>query len=281
MTDSAPEADALIPQGALAAVLTPAPLDRTLDYLAPPGGVHPGDWVEVRIGPRPVVAVVWGPGEGGFPIEKAKPILRALDLPPMPRATRDFLDRAADYTLTERGMMLRLATRAPGLREGPGARRVVRLGPAKPSRLTPARARVLETAEASPDAAWSPAELAREAGVSSAVVGGLVKAGALLEGHAPRAAPFPRLDPSRPARKLSAAQAAAAIATMVCVFAWLPSGLMSRTLALTPQPRERRWQSRAAVLPKPGARTHRASPVCHETLRSGPADRRCAGETRY
>ncbi|MEM1313658.1 MAG: primosomal protein N', partial [Pseudomonadota bacterium] len=198
-------------------MLTPAPLDKTLDYLAPPGGVSPGDWVEVRIGPRPVVAVVWGPGEGGFPIEKAKPILRALDLPPMPRPTRDFLDRAADYTLTERGMMLRLATRAPGLRDGPGERRVLRLGPARPARMTPARARVLETAEAAPETAWGPADLAREAGVSPAVVGGLVKAGALIEGAAPRDAPFPRLEPSRPSRRLSDAQAAAAEALKTAV----------------------------------------------------------------
>ncbi|MEO0682530.1 MAG: primosomal protein N' [Pseudomonadota bacterium] len=213
------EAGDVIPEGALAAVLTPAPLDRTLDYLAPAGGVAAGDWVEVRIGPRPVVGVVWGPGEGGFPIEKAKPILRALDLPPMPSATRAFLDRAADYTLTERGMMLRLATRAPGLRDGPGERRVVRLGPAaaRPARMTPARERVLETAEASPETAWGPAELAREAGVSTAVVQGLVKAGALLEGAAPRDAPFPRLDPSRPARRLSEAQAEAAAALSASV----------------------------------------------------------------
>ena len=40
---------------------------------------------------------------------------------------REFLARAADYTLTPLPAMLRLATRAPGLGEPPAARPLLRL----------------------------------------------------------------------------------------------------------------------------------------------------------
>ena len=47
------------PEGTPVAVLVPIPVDRTLDYLAPPGGCAPGDWLEVEIGPRAMVALCW------------------------------------------------------------------------------------------------------------------------------------------------------------------------------------------------------------------------------
>ncbi len=57
--------DAFAP-GELVGVLTTQPLDRLLDYRAPEGGCAAGDFVEVPLGPRRVLGVVWGPGEGDF-----------------------------------------------------------------------------------------------------------------------------------------------------------------------------------------------------------------------
>ena len=53
-------------------------------------------------------------------------------------------------------------------------------------------------------------ELAHLAGVTTQVVKGLVKTGALIEAEVPRDQPFPRLDPARPGKALSEAQTAAA-----------------------------------------------------------------------
>ena len=117
MTDSGAdfeEGERPFAQGDLIAVLAPMPFDRTLDYLAPDGGVGPGDWVEVQVGPRAMMGVVWGEGSGDFPIAKVRPAVRRLDLPPMAAPMRDFIRRVADYTLTDLGLVLRLATRAPG-----------------------------------------------------------------------------------------------------------------------------------------------------------------------
>jgi len=53
-------------EGALIGVLTTQPLDRVLDYRAPEGGCHLGAFVEVPLGPRKVLGVVWGPGQGDY-----------------------------------------------------------------------------------------------------------------------------------------------------------------------------------------------------------------------
>ena len=101
-------------EGALVGVLTAQPLDRVLDYKAPEGGCFLGAFVEVPLGPRKVLGVVWGPGRGDWDIKKVRSVLRVLDVAPMRSEMRAFLQKAADYTLTPMTAMLRLATRAPG-----------------------------------------------------------------------------------------------------------------------------------------------------------------------
>ena len=199
-------------EGALVAVLTAQPLGGTLDYRAPEGGVATGDFVEVPLGPRRILGVVWGPGEGGFDLEKARAVQRVLDLAPMRAELRAFLARAAAYTLTPLPAMLRLATRAPGLADPPGAQKVYRPSGVAPARLTDARARVLEVLRAHGGAGFGLRDLSDLAGVSASVIKGLVAQGALIEERAPRDAPYPWLDPDLPARALTGDQARAAAA---------------------------------------------------------------------
>ncbi|MCT8329964.1 primosomal protein N' [Albidovulum sediminis] len=197
-------------EGALVAVLTTEPLGRALDYRAPAGGCFAGAFVEVPLGPRLVLGVVWGPGEGGFDPTKIRPVTRVLDAAPMGGAMRVFLERAADYTLTPMPAMLRLATRAPGLADPPGPRKVYRKGWAAPDRLTDARARVMAVLDDYGGAAFTLGELAGLAGVGSGVVKGLVKQGVVAEEEAPRDLPYPRLDPDLAGKALAEDQAAAA-----------------------------------------------------------------------
>ena len=205
-------ADAQFEEGARVAVLTTEPLGRLLDYRAPAGGCSAGDFVEVPLGPRRVPGVVWGPGEGGFDAAKLRAVARVLDAAPMREEMRIFLMRAADYTLTPLDAMLRLATRAPGLGETPGLRRVYRLGRETPGRMTEARTRVIGVLRDYGGAAFQLGELAALAGVGTGVIKGLVAAGAILEEAAPRDLPYPRLDPGLPGKTLDADQAAAAAA---------------------------------------------------------------------
>ncbi len=177
-------------------VLTTEPLGRVLDYRAPEGGCETGDFVEVPLGPRKVLGVVWGPAVGGYDPAKLRAVYRVLDAPPMRDEMRAFLIRAADYTLTPLPAMLRLATRAPGLGDPPSMRRIYRLGDGAPPRATEARTKVLEVLRYYGGAGLTLAELAAEAGVTTSVIKGLVTSGAVIEADAPRDVPFPPLDPS-------------------------------------------------------------------------------------
>lgn len=193
----------------IVAVLTADLPDRLLDYRAP-AGLAEGALVVVPLGPRRVLGAVWGPGSGGVAPGRLRDIHAVPDLPPLAPEMRQFLDRAADYTLNPPGTMLRLATRAPGLADPPAPRRVLGPGPAAPEPLTPARARVLRVLREHGGMPMAPSELAAAAGVSASVLKGLVAQGALVEQTAPRDRPFPALDPARPGHDLSPDQARAA-----------------------------------------------------------------------
>ena len=188
------------PEGALVGVLTTEPLGRVLDYHAPEGGCGDGDFVEVPLGPRKVLGVVWGPGQGGYDAAKIRSVYRVLDAAPMRAELRLFLSRVADYTLTPLPQMLRLATRAPGLGDPPAMRRIYRLGGTVPNTLTEARHRVVEVLRGTGGAALTLGELAEAAACGAGVIKGLVKLGVVVEAEAPRDLPFARLDPKGGAR---------------------------------------------------------------------------------
>ena len=213
-------------EGARVAVLTTQPLDRILTYRAPEGGCWQGAFVEVPLGPRKVMGVIWGRGETGFDAAKLRAVARVLDVAPMRREMAEFLTRVGDYTLTPMPQMLRLATRAPGLTDPPSMRKVYRLGHVRPERLTEARTRVLEVLESYGGLAFTLGELAEAAGVTSSVVKGLVKLGAVAEEQSPRDLPYPRLDAGAPGKPLTGDQAAAAEALR----AGLRSGSYGTTL---------------------------------------------------
>ncbi len=204
-------------EGTPCGVLTAEPLGRVLDYLAPEGGAWIGAFVEVPLGPRRVVGVIWGAAEGSFPITKLRSIIRVLDAVPMGAELRAFLARVAEYTLTPLPAMLRLATRVPDLGSGPATRKLLFRSDTPPARMTEAREKVLAVFDGFGGAGLTPGEVAQAAGVSSGVVRALVKSGALLEREALRDQPYPRLDPSREGPNLTPdqARAAAVLATGV------------------------------------------------------------------
>ncbi|WP_395665266.1 primosomal protein N' [Methylocella sp.] len=190
-------------------VLVPVALDTAYSYHAPAGlGLAPGDFVEVELGPRRAAGVVWAARAAPAGGSNLKPVRARIDLPPLPKPLRDLVDFVARWTLSPRGMALRLAMRAPFS----AAREAERFGlvatGAPPRRETPARTRALDAARRTPR--QSKAALAREAGVSASVVDGLLREGALaLERlSSPAAAPAP--DPEFAPPTLSAGQSAAA-----------------------------------------------------------------------
>ncbi|MDB6181225.1 primosomal protein N' [Paracoccus fistulariae] len=211
--DSLPE---FFPARARIAVLTTEPVG-VLDYLAPDEGVRQGQLVLVPLGPRRVIGLVRGAGQGDFDLAKLRPVAKVLKAEPFRPEFLEFLTRAADYTLTPLPLMLRMATRAPDLDRPPAARRIIVPAGDPPARMTEARQRVLDVIANHGGASFAPSELAQLAGVGTPVVKGLVSAGTLAEIQAPRDTPYPRLDPSLPGKPLDADQQAASDALQTAI----------------------------------------------------------------
>jgi primosomal protein N' (replication factor Y) len=189
----------------VAVVLIPLPLPEAYDYAEPEGlCLDVGDIVRAPLGPRDVAGVVLALRDGAGVNRPLRPLQGRLEAPPLPPRTLAFIQWAARYAVDSPGAALAMALRGLGSAP-PKARELVVATGADPARVTPARARVLA-------AALSPltrADLARAAGVSSAVIQGLVGAGALrVVRVAPESPPAP--DPDLPGAALNPSQAAGA-----------------------------------------------------------------------
>ena len=93
-------------------VLVPVALNQTYSYRVPRGmELKPGDVVCVPLGPREVVAVVWAENANPDPRlhNRLKDVGEKLDVPPLKEELRSLVDWVANYTLSARGMVLRMA----------------------------------------------------------------------------------------------------------------------------------------------------------------------------
>ncbi len=70
-------------------VLVPMPAPRPYSYSVPEGmAVEPGSVVQVPLGPRQVIGVVWDGGEDGVDPKKLRPITHVFDCPPLTKEMR-------------------------------------------------------------------------------------------------------------------------------------------------------------------------------------------------
>ncbi len=199
-------------------VLLPYPFPGAFDYLAPPElELAPGDVVMVPLNRRAEVGVVWDqdaslppelrpPEPPAVAAHRLKPVSAVLDVPPLPRASRRFVDWVAGYTLTPPGLVMAMAlrvgafsARAPATGwvaapppPGPPPPGLPPDGP-PPQKLTAARARVLAALrEAAP---LDTAALARAAGTGAGVIRAMAGSGLLAEVPLPHRPAFRRPDP--------------------------------------------------------------------------------------
>ncbi len=196
---------------ATVAVLMPLPLECAYDYAVPAEltpAIAPGAFVRVPLGRVERVGVVWGAGEGDVEPARLKSVAAVLEVPPMTEPLRNLIDWTADYTLTNRGSVLRMAMSVPGALEPAPLRTAYRLGPGEAPRITEARARVVAQLREGPP--LTATEIARQAGVSAGVVRGLATLGVLEAVAMREVASFGRPDTSRVGPILSQAQGAAA-----------------------------------------------------------------------
>src|ERR1700755_975601 len=128
-------------------VLVPVALNQAYSYRVPRGmELKPGDVVCVPLGPREVVAVVWAENANPDPRLHTglKDVGEKPDVRPLQPELRSLVDWVATYTLSARGMVLRMTLRM-GENLGPERLRMgVRLIGKPPARMTPARRRLID-----------------------------------------------------------------------------------------------------------------------------------------
>jgi primosomal protein N' (replication factor Y) len=158
-------------------VLVPMPAPKAYSYAVPEGmAVEPGSIVQVPLGPRQVMGVVWdGTDDGIVDPKKLKPITQVFDCPPLAKEMRTFLDWVAAYTVSPPGLVVRMALRAPAAFDPEPMVEGLRLTDTRPERMTSARERVIATA--GNGFTWTRSGLAHAAGTSSSVIDGLTAQG--------------------------------------------------------------------------------------------------------
>jgi primosomal protein N' (replication factor Y) len=199
-------------------VLLPLPLAGPYDYVVCDQlKLEAGSYVRVPLGAREMIGVVWDmePECGLLAEKRLKPVLAVYDAPPMPEVLRHFVDFVARYTVSPQGAVLRMALGSEGALMPARPQAAYMAGGPLPERMTPARWAALKVALDHPPLAAS--ALARRAGVSEAVIRGLIEAGALLPVTLPAEPAFPLPVHERRGSPLSPVQAEAARALSAAV----------------------------------------------------------------
>src|SRR6201991_3015307 len=191
-------------------VLVPVALNQTYSYRVPRGmELKAGDVVGVPLGPREVLAVVWAENANPEPRlhNRLKDDNEKLDVPPLKEELRSLVDWVSNYTLSARGMVLRMTLRM-GEHLGPERVRMgVRLLGKVPQRMTPARRRLIEAL--ADGLLHGKSDAAKEAGVSAGVVDGRAEGVRSTPAPLPRALPPPAPDSSFAEPEFSRQQRAA------------------------------------------------------------------------
>jgi primosomal protein N' (replication factor Y) len=162
----------------IVAVMVGVAVEGPYSYRVPEGvTVARGAIVAVPLGPRLVLGVVWGPPKDSIAHNRLRDIAHVYDVPPLSEELLRLVDWVARYTLAAPGQVLRGVLRSPEALDPPKPVTAYRRTGHEPEKLTPARLRVLDTL--ADDMAWPRPALVGATGVSTSVLEGLERAGAI------------------------------------------------------------------------------------------------------
>jgi primosomal protein N' (replication factor Y) len=160
------------------AVMVSVSVEGPYSYRVPHGlSVRRGSIVAVPLVGRLTLGVVWGRPRDNFAHNRLKDIATVYDTPPLSEELLRTIDWVSRYTLAPPGLVLRSVLRSTEALEPERTITAYRRTGADPDKLTPARAKVLDVLM--DGEAWARSAIAAAAGVSSSVVDGLERAGAI------------------------------------------------------------------------------------------------------
>jgi primosomal protein N' (replication factor Y) (superfamily II helicase) len=190
-------------------VLLPLAIDGPYSYRVPEGmNLAAGDYVQVPLGPRHYIGVVWERRDTFGTNLKLRDVAQKFDMTPMTAMHRKFIQWLSAYYLEPMGAVLRMVLRVPSAFEPERQRMAYVLGDVTPKKLTPQRTRILEIAREG--FAMSALELAQAAGVGQSVVKALADTGALKPIPLPVHSAFQEPSLNASVKTLSSAQKEAA-----------------------------------------------------------------------
>jgi primosomal protein N' (replication factor Y) len=182
-----------------------------LDYRVPAGmAIEFGSLVRAPLGPRQIIGIVWEaerlPGTE-VADSKLRPLIEVLPVPPIAAPLRRLIEWTADYYCAPIQSVARMAISSSAALKGGGTTSEYRLSGLEPARLTPQRAAAMDALQGEQA---SIRELAEIAGVSDAVLRGMVNAGLLEAVTVDLDRPYPRARADFTKPELTANQQAAA-----------------------------------------------------------------------
>jgi primosomal protein N' (replication factor Y) len=201
-----------------ARVVTLNPALGPLDYRVPDAmSVEPGSVVVAPLGPRQLLGVAWEAERlptSEVPDERLRPLAGVVDVRPIAAPLRRLCEWTADYYLSPLAGVLRMVLPSSAALDGPRQLTEYRPTGRVPDRLTPQREKALAAIEGRQG---TTSELAEHAGVSYAVMRGLLNAGALeaVAVDADRPLHIPDPDFARPHFNDDQQEAAASLASAV------------------------------------------------------------------
>lgn len=151
-----------------------------LDYRVPEGmDAAPGTVVVAPLGPRQIIGIVWEkerlPADE-VPDAKLRPLIGRVPVPPLKPQLRRLVEWTADYYCAHPASVARMVLSSGGALRGPATVTEYRLTDQTPERMTPQRAAAIDALHGEQATIR---ELAGIAGVSEAVLRGLVNHGVL------------------------------------------------------------------------------------------------------
>lgn len=192
----------------IVAVMVGVAVEGPYSYRVPAGmSVTRGSIVAVPLGPRLTLGVVWGVPNDVIGHNRLRNIDFCYDVPPLSEELLRLVEWVARYTLAAPGQVLRGVLRSPEALDAPKPVIAYRRTGIEPEKLTPARLRVLDALM--DDMAWPKPALVGATGVSTSVIDGLERAGALEKLEMPPPPVVLPPDPEAAPSKLNPEQQAA------------------------------------------------------------------------
>ena len=159
-------------------VLTDQPVNGgLLDYLVMDNNINLGQFVEIPIGTRSCIGVVWDKGSGKIDKSKLRYINRSIDIPLMSNELKEFLIKVARYTVNPLNKVFKLSLGAIDFKRPPRGEKFYKLGDTELIAITSKRKKILVLLSNSPNKLFTMKQLTSSLDVSNGLINKLVKLG--------------------------------------------------------------------------------------------------------